>query len=100
MLQYMSFNTYTSTFTENEDGSSTYTINMSDVTTKCMKIAAHNPKEWIDNAIDNRTRIEGERVYKKELDRHLENGTMPSNPTKGDLILAYEIPVVTETENV
>jgi uncharacterized protein YdgA (DUF945 family) len=98
MLKYMSFNTYTSTFTENEDGSSTYTINMSDVTTKCMKIDSKDPKEWIDNAIDNKSRIVGERVYKLELDRHLENGTMPSNPTKGNLILAYEIPVVTETE--
>jgi hypothetical protein len=98
MLKYMSFNTYTSTFTENEDGSSTYTINMSDVTTKCMKINSKDPKEWIDNAIDNKSRIGGERVYKLELDRHLENGTMPSNPTKGTLLLAYEIPVVTETE--
>ena len=98
MLKYMSFNTYTSTFTENEDGSSTYTINMSDVTTKCMKIDSKDPKEWIYNAIDNKSRIVGERVYKLELDRHLENGTMPSNPTKGNLILAYEIPVVTETE--
>ena len=44
MLKYMSFNTYTSTFTENEDGSSTYTINMSDVTTKCMKIDSKDPK--------------------------------------------------------
>jgi hypothetical protein len=94
----MSFNTYTSTFTENEDGSSTYTINMSDVTTKCMKIVAKDPKEWIDNAINNRTRIEGEKVYKEELDRHLNNGTMPSNPTKGSFVLAYEIPLVTETE--
>ena len=94
----MSFNTYTSTFTENGDGSSTYTINMSDVTTKCMKIVAKDPKEWIDNAINNRTRIEGEKVYKEELDRHLDNGTMPSNPTKGTLVLAYEIPLVTETE--
>lgn len=94
----MSFNTYTSTFIENNDGSSTYTINMSNVTTKCLKIVTQDPKEWIDNAIDNRSRIEGDAIYKKELDRHIENGTMPSNPTKSSLILAYEIPVITETE--
>jgi hypothetical protein len=63
-----------------------------------MKIVAKDPKEWIDNAINNRTRIEGEKVYKEELDRHLNNGTMPSNPTKGSFVLAYEIPLVTETE--
>ena len=48
----MSFNTYTSTFTVNEDGTSVYTINMSDVTTKCMQAVSVDPKGWIDNAIE------------------------------------------------
>ena len=89
----MSFNTYTSTFTVNEDGTSVYTINMSDVTTKCMQAVSVDPKGWIDNAIDNRSRISGEEIYKKELERHLEAGTMPTNPTKETLILAHQIPV-------
>ena len=70
----MSFNTYTSTFTINEDGTSVYTINMSDVTTKCMQAVSVDPKGWIDNAIDNRTRISGEEIYKQELERHIEAG--------------------------
>jgi hypothetical protein len=39
-------------------------------------------------------------VYKSELERHLEAGTMPPNPTKESPILAYEIPAVQETSNI
>lgn len=89
----MSFNTYTSTFIVNEDGTSVYTINMSEVMTKCMQAVSVDPKGWIDNAVHNRSRISGEEIYKKELERHLEAGTMPTNSTKESLILAYQIPV-------
>jgi hypothetical protein len=46
-----------------------------------------------------RSQVEGERIYKSEIERHLEAGTMPANPTKQSLILAYEIPVQ-ETSNI
>ena len=89
----MSFLNCTTTFVTNEDGSSTFTINMDDVTTKCMQSLTSDPEFWICNAVHNRARIEGERIYKSEIERHLEAGTMPANPTKESLILAYEIPV-------
>jgi len=89
----MSFLSCTTSFTINEDGSSTFTINMDDVTTKCMQSLTPDPEFWICNAVHNRARIEGERIYKSEMERHLEAGTMPPNPTKESLILAYEIPV-------
>jgi hypothetical protein len=88
----MSFLSCTTSFTENDDGSSTFTINMDDVTTKCMQSLTPDPEFWICNAVHNRARIEGERIYKSEIERHLEAGTMPANPTKQSLILAYEIP--------
>lgn len=94
----MSFINYNTSFIKNEDGSSTFTITMDDVTTKCMECVAPNIEVWISNSIDNRARIEGNHIYKSEMERHLEAGTMPSAPTKQSLILAYEIPVVTETE--
>jgi len=66
---------------------------MDAVTTKCMQCVAVDAEDWICNAVHNKARIDGERIYKYELDRHIEAGTMPTNPTKESLILAYEIPL-------
>lgn len=93
----MSFLNCTTTFVIDEDGSSTFTIHMDDITTKCMQSLTPDPEGWICNAVHNRARIEGERIYKSELDRHIEAGTMPANPTKESLILGYEIAVSTST---
>lgn len=84
----------------NEDSSATVTLELCNVCYKSMLTVTSKPEEWITNMTHNRARKAGDVIYKKEIDRHLENGTMPSNPTKGNLILAYEIPVVTETENI
>ena len=89
----MSFINCTTSFAVNEDGTSTFTINMDDVTTKCMQSLTPDPEFWICNAVHTRARIEGERIYKAELERHLEADTIPANPTKQSLILAYEIPM-------
>lgn len=88
----MSYLNCTCDLTETETGSAVFTINMDQVTYKCMKSLTPDPAHWIHNAVCNRARIEGDRVYKLELERHLEAGTMPANPTKESLILAYEIP--------
>jgi hypothetical protein len=88
----MSFISCTKTFVVNEDGYSKFIINMDNVTTKCMQSLTPDPEFWISNAVENRARIEGERIYRLEMERHIENGTMPQNPTKQSLILAYEIP--------
>tara|TARA_B100000497_G_scaffold73271_1_gene82212 strand:+ start:787 stop:978 length:192 start_codon:yes stop_codon:yes gene_type:complete len=55
------------------------------------------PDEWIENVVHNRARKAGDIIYKQEFDHHLENGTLPPNTTKGNLILAYEFPVVAES---
>jgi hypothetical protein len=89
----MSYLHCVSELTINEDNSATYTLNMCNVCFKSMQSVTPDPKVWIENAVHNRSRIEGDRIYKIELERHLEAGTMPANPTKESLILAYEIPV-------
>lgn len=93
----MSYLNCTCNLSENEDGGAVCTINMDTVTYKCMKSLAASPEEWIHNAVHNRSRQEGDRIYKSEMERHLEAGTMPTNPTKQSLILDYEIPVSTST---
>lgn len=93
----MTFYQCTSNLVPQEDGSAIVTTTLCPVSYKCMQSAAKDPNFWINNAIDNRVRIEGENIYKKELDRHLTDGTLPSNVTKQSLILSYEIPVVDES---
>lgn len=88
----MSFVNCNTSYTLNEDGSSSFTVNMNNVTTKCMQSFCADPEEWIKNAIEARSQDEGNRIYKLQLERHLEAGTMPTNPTKESLILEYEIP--------
>lgn len=88
----MSFLGSTTSFTNNADGSSTFTITMDEIMTKCMTSVAKDPESWIHNAIHNRCRIEGERIYKEEMDKHLDAGTLPANSTKKSLIHNYTIP--------
>jgi len=89
----MSFLNCETTYVKNDDGVSIFTATMDTLTTKCMESFCTDPEEWIKNAIMARSQVEGDRIYKSELERHIEAGTMPINPTKESLILAYEIPV-------
>lgn len=88
----MSFLECTTSFVKNADGSSTFTITMDEIMTKCMLVVTSDPKFWIRNAVHTRCRIEGERIYKEEMDRHLDAGTLPANSTKRSLIQNYVIP--------
>ena len=93
----MSFLKCETTYVKGDDGTSIFTANFDTVTTKCMESFCADPEEWIKNAIISRSQEEGERIYKSEMERHLEAGTMPANPTKQSLILDYEIPVSAST---
>ena len=88
--------TCSSNIVVNEDLSPTVTLELCNVCYKSMLSVTSNPEEWIENVTHNRARKAGDIIYKRELDNHLENGTTPPNPTKGNLILEYEIPVVVE----
>jgi len=97
----MSFLKCETAYVKNDDGTSAFTATLDTVTTKCMESFCADPEEWIKNAIISRSQEEGERIYKSELDRHIEAGTMPANPTKESLILGYEIPVsLSTTSNI
>jgi len=88
----MSFLSCSTSFKLNDDGTSSFSVTMDEVTTKCMKSFCAEPEEWIKNCIISRSQTEGERIYKSEIERHLENGTMPINATKASLILDAELP--------
>lgn len=85
----MSFMECNTSFVKNSNGSSHFTIDMDTVMTKCMVSLSNEPEQWIRNMIENRCRIEGERIYKKAIDQHLVSGTIPANSTKKSLILNH-----------
>ena len=94
----MSFLNCTKSFTKHEDGSSTFTITMDEVMTKCMVCVCNDPEFWIHNAIHNRCRIEGDSICKNEMNKYLEQGTIPANSSKTSIILNYTAPTVIESE--
>jgi hypothetical protein len=87
----MSFLDCTTTFTKNSNGSC-FTINMDETMTTCLMSMCNDPESWIRNAVENRCRIEGERIYKQEIEKHLDGGTLPPNSTKQSLIANHKIP--------
>jgi hypothetical protein len=90
--------TCSSNIVVNKDLSATVTLELCNVCYKSMLTVTSDPREWIENVTHNRARKAGDIIYKHEIDHHLENGTLPPNATKGDLILSYEFPVVTEPD--
>jgi hypothetical protein len=78
----------------NEDGSANVSLELCNVCWKSLLSIAPKPDEWIENAVVNRARKAGDDIYKREVDRHLGDGTMPVGATKQSLILDYEIPVI------
>ena len=77
----------------NEDGSLTITLNLCPVCHKCMQHVTPNIGEWVENAVQNRSSHEGDRIYKDEIDKHVQHGTISSGMTKSNLILDSENPV-------
>jgi hypothetical protein len=89
--------TCSSNIVVNEDLSATVTLELCNVCYKSMLSVTSKPEEWIKDMTHNRARKAGDIIYKQEFDRHLENGTLPPNATKSNLILAHEFPVVVES---
>lgn len=94
---YMSAIECTTTYTKNDDNTSTFTITMNDVCTKCMETLCADPEEYIKNAVVTRSETECTRIYQLEMERHLENGTIPAGATKRQLVLEYTPPVIEDS---
>lgn len=75
----------------NEDGSANVSLELCNVCWKSLLTIHSKPEEWIENAVVNRARKAGDEIYRKEVDRHLGEGTMPVGATKESLILDFNI---------
>ena len=81
-----------STKTLNDDGSLTLNIDIDAMTHKAMQHVMANVEEWIVNAIFTRGDIAINKVYKAELEKHLNAGTLTSDMTKESLVLNSVLP--------
>jgi hypothetical protein len=81
----------------NEDGSLTVTLNLCPVCYKCMQHVTPDIGGWIENVVQNRSTHEGDRIYRREIDKHIQSGTISSVMTKSSLILDSGIQVITES---
>lgn len=75
------------TKTVNDDGSATFTLTTCPVCYKCLEHVTPDVELWLRDIIQCRASHEGDEVYKKELDKHLKEGTLSSDMTKSSLIL-------------
>ena len=75
------------TKTVNDDGSATFTLKACPVGYKCLEHVTPDIETWLHDIIECRASHEGDRVYKDELDKHLNAGTLSSDMTKSSLIL-------------
>ena len=71
----------------NEDGSATFTLTTCPVCYKCLEHVTPDVEVWLRDVVDCRASHKGDEVYKQELDKHLKEGTLSSDMTKGGLIL-------------
>lgn len=80
----------TSNICPNEDHTATLTVNLCDVSYKTLQTYFENPSDWINTLIKDTIEIRSEELYKKQLDKHISAGTLPTNCTKHSIILSYE----------
>lgn len=82
----------TVTYTKNSDGSSTCTIQINPIGTKCMEVIAANPEEFVENYFNVRVKNQGEQIIKSTMDSLIEQNKLEEMKSMETTILEYEIP--------
>lgn len=83
------------TYTKNDDGSSSYTVTMNPVGTKCMEVLCAEPGEYLCNLLNVRVKKEGERLVKTTIDKLIQEDRVEEMKSTEETILSYEKPVYT-----
>tara|TARA_R110002049_G_scaffold164649_2_gene330653 strand:- start:696 stop:989 length:294 start_codon:yes stop_codon:yes gene_type:complete len=79
--------------TINDDGSIDINLKINELAHKALKTNINGIDEWIVNFIHTKTEKVIGRIYKREIERHLEAGTLPAGATKDSLVMDYVEPV-------
>lgn len=80
------------TLTVNEnDNSAAINISLCNVCYVTMQTISDDPAEWVNYIVKNSIESRAVDICNREIEKHLRNGTMPSNVSKQSLILNHEI---------
>ncbi len=63
-----------------------YTVTLTDVEDKALRVVAMDPQDWIDNAVHERCRIAIDSISQAEIQRKFAAG-QPVTGTKEDLVM-------------
>jgi hypothetical protein len=75
-------------YVKQSNGTSILTVNLNDISAKCMKLVCKNPEEWIENLVSSRCQPEIENVWREHVKESIKQNTTPK--TKNELIVGYE----------
>jgi hypothetical protein len=75
----------------------TYTITLSDVEDKALRVVAISTQDWIDNAVHERCRIAIDDIANAEIQRKLSNGE-PITGSKEDIVMAANVEFAAERQ--
>jgi len=82
----------TATYTKNDDGSATCTIQINAIGAKCLQSIAAIPEEFIANYFNVRVKNEGEKIIKDVMDSLIEENRLQDMKSMEETILTYEKP--------
>ena len=86
----MSYLCCTSNLVVNEDQTATVTMELCNVCCKTIQSSYSNPEEWLNSLVKNSIESRADYIYRRQMEKHLSEGTMPAGATKESLILSYE----------
>jgi alkyl hydroperoxide reductase subunit AhpF len=67
-----------------------YTVTLTEVEDKALRVVALDPQDWIDNAVHERCRIAIDAISQSEVQRKFAAGD-PITGTKEDMVLASSV---------
>ena len=86
----MSYLCCTSNLVVNGDQSATVTLDLCNVCYKTIQTHFTEPAEWVGDLVKNSIQYRADSIYKRQMEKHFTEGTMPAGATKESLILSYE----------
>ena len=71
----------------NEDQSATVTMELCNVCCKTIQTSFSNPEEWVNSLVKTSIESRADYIYRRQMEKHFVEGTMPAGATKESLIL-------------
>ena len=79
----------TSNIFVNDDHTATLSTNLCSVSYKTLQTYFDDPSDWINTILHDCIEVRAEQIYRKQLDKIILAGTLPTDITKRSIILSY-----------